>query len=65
MVQKFTDICKEVMFGPITYDPVEKDSLDSFVHSLESNRTEHDLEMKKEMLWQQKLEEQKKHPWHS
>ena len=65
MMKKFTDLCREVMFGPISYDPVEKDSLDNFVHSLESNSSEQNLELKKEILWKQKLDEQKKHPWHS
>ena len=61
MIRRFLFISKSVLSEPISYDPIEKESLDEFVHELENNSTED--ECKREALWQKKLEEQKNQPW--
>jgi len=61
MLQKFAQISREAIYGPISYDPELKNSLDDYVKQTKSNVTE-DAKIK-EKEWTAKLEEQQKGPW--
>lgn len=61
MIEKFKQISREAIYGPISYDPDLKESLDEYVQRTKLNATQE--EQLKEKKWKTKLEEQQKYPW--